>query len=69
MANNYSQEIAQMEISDSIAEIGMEGLAVWAEFEDWLKESEPNPCSMSDEELESFRTVATPEEMNSFLFG
>ena len=69
MADNYSQEMAEMEISDSIAEVGMMEDVDWAEYGRWLNETEPNPCSMSDEELESFRTVATPEEMNSFLFG
>ena len=69
MADNYSQEMAEMEISDSIAEVGMMEDVDWAEYGEWLRESEPIPCSMSDEELDSFRTVATFEEMNSFLFG
>jgi len=69
MADNYSQEMAEMEISDSIAEVGMMEDVDWAEYGEWLRESEPSPCTMSDEELESFRTVATFEEMNSFLFG
>jgi len=67
--NKYSQEMAEMEISDSIAEVGEIGEQDWAEYGEWLRESEPTPCSMSDEELDSFRTVATFEEMNSFLFG
>ena len=69
MADNYSQEMAEMEISDSIAEVGEIGMEDWAEYGKWLKETEPTPCSMSDEELDSFRTVATPEEMYTFLFG
>jgi len=67
--NKYSQEIAEMEISDSIAEVGMMADEDWAEYGEWLKNTEPTPCSMSDEELDSFRTVATPEEMYTFLFG
>jgi len=67
--NKYSQEMAEMEISDSIAEVGMMADEDWAEYGKWLTETEPNPCTMSDEELESFRTVASFEEMNSLLFG
>jgi len=69
MADNYSQEIAEMELSDSIAEVGMMVDEDWAEYGRWLRETEPNPCTMSDAELESFRTVATPDEMHSILFG
>ena len=67
--NKYSQEIAEMEISDSIAEVGMMADEDWAEYGEWLKSTEPTPCSMSDAELENLRTAGTPEEMYNFLFG
>ena len=69
MDSKYSNEIVEMEISDSIAEKGELWTEDWAEYGKWLMETEPKPCSMSDAELDSFRTVATPEEMNTFLFG